>query len=600
MLGGKHDARNIASDALFWRDDERGWRTVRVETPSGQPEEAMRALARFGACGAAVEHLEWRLPSGSPVQGVFSGGIGAQGTVMCDVWGMAMRRNAGEDMNGQGSDKAELVVEMAPLHISLAGSISASLLGRVGAVMVESRGSRMPGLCIVGGCPAGGATVGAEVVHIGSDMHAQAVDIRVEESRNGAQGESAAGDPKPMLAGHAVEAVDDGTNLLVLGGGAVCFSFGTVWNEGSYLLVLDDDEEDKEKTKRNTWTEHDVKKPQTNGPSKTQNKSKSITASTTKSRPLSQRPKTVRKITRLDSAEHFAQLLAAREPVVLQNLDFGKCRQRWTIEYLTHKVGAEREVTVHESPTASMSFVDKNFNYAKRAFGKFADSVGRGEHVYLRGLSASAPASKPASLADDFPGLAEDFQVPAELKQTVEDRMHSSVLRVSGPVRMWLHYDVLANVLFQTRGDKTLMLYAPGDAASLGIPHGASSSPLDPFDERTRASSSLRGATPWLADLRAGEALMIPPLWAHAAAPAQGVSVAVNVFFRDLNEGYAVGRDVYGNRDYAAYERGRRDVGRVAEAFSGLPDQAAEFYLRRLALELADEAERRGRAAAGQ
>lgn len=63
----------------------------------------------------------------------------------------------------------------------------------------------------------------------------------------------------------------------------------------------------------------------------------------------------------------------------------------------------------------------------------------------------------------------------------------------------------------------------------------------------------------------------------------------MNVFFRDLDGGaYAPGRDVYGNRDLAAYEKGRQDVARIANSFSNkkIPEEVRQFYLLRLADEL--------------
>jgi len=49
---------------------------------------------------------------------------------------------------------------------------------------------------------------------------------------------------------------------------------------------------------------------------------------------------------------------------------------------------------------------------------------------------------------------------------------------------------------------------------------------------------------------------------------------------------YAAGKDVYGNRDLAMYERGRRDVQRIGKSFEGLPEQVRAFYISRLAEEL--------------
>lgn len=61
--------------------------------------------------------------------------------------------------------------------------------------------------------------------------------------------------------------------------------------------------------------------------------------------------------------------------------------------------------------------------------------------MYLRALSSARPADEPTHLADDFPEIADDFSLPACLA-FVKANAHSTPLRLSGPVSMWLHYDV--------------------------------------------------------------------------------------------------------------------------------------------------------------
>lgn len=65
----------------------------------------------------------------------------------------------------------------------------------------------------------------------------------------------------------------------------------------------------------------------------------------------------------------------------------------------------------------------------------------------------------------------------------------------------------------------------------------------------------------------------------------------MNVFFRSLEAShYSTGRDVYGNRDLAAYEKGRQEVQRIANAFNKAPSACKQFYLLRLAEELKGKA----------
>ncbi len=147
----------------------------------------------------------------------------------------------------------------------------------------------------------------------------------------------------------------------------------------------------------------------------------------------------------------------------------------------------------------------------------------------------------------------------------------------------------MANVLCQIRGNKRLVLYPPSDVTRLQFPAGASSSLLGNADHTLDNRDQLAHTNPYEAILHPGDVLYIPPCWLHTAAPTDGVSVAVNVFFRNLKSGYAAGKDVYGNRDLQAYEKGRADLSKMVRTFEGLPIDIGKFYLERLADELMEK-----------
>lgn len=88
-----------------------------------------------------------------------------------------------------------------------------------------------------------------------------------------------------------------------------------------------------------------------------------------------------------------------------------------------------------------MDFNAKNFRYVTKDFADFIKEVKEGKRLYLRALSKDEPSSIPTQLVDDYPSLAKDFVLPPQLG-FVDDNIFSSVLRISGPVNMWLHYDV--------------------------------------------------------------------------------------------------------------------------------------------------------------
>jgi tRNA wybutosine-synthesizing protein 4 len=169
-----------------------------------------------------------------------------------------------------------------------------------------------------------------------------------------------------------------------------------------------------------------------------------------------------------------------------------------------------------------MDFVSKNFSYVTTTFEDFLSAISRDEKQYLRSLSADKPSEQPADLAHDFPGLAEDFRIPEVLGE-VEQNRHSSPLRISGPVDMWLHYDVMSNVLCQIRGSKRLLLFPPADVQYLNFAPGASSSSVDAFD---LSSPELESTSPVEAVMQPGDVLFLPPLWLHTARPLEGVSIS--------------------------------------------------------------------------
>ena len=142
----------------------------------------------------------------------------------------------------------------------------------------------------------------------------------------------------------------------------------------------------------------------------------------------------------------------------------------------------------------------------------------------------------------------------------------------------------MANVYTQIGGSKRMILFPPTDVSHLAFAPGASSSSLDVFS--ALETSQLAATHPYEAILNPGDVLFLPAMWFHTAMPTTDLSIAVNVFFRDLDTGYSTGRDVYGNRDLAAYEKGRQDVTRIGRSFDRLPAEIRRFYLARLSDEL--------------
>ncbi|RSL61585.1 tRNA wybutosine-synthesizing protein 4 [Fusarium duplospermum] len=384
----------------------------------------------------------------------------------------------------------------------------------------------------------------------------------------------------PFMVGSSVISLN--SSLVIVGGGATCFSMGTFWDTGVYTADFTNAVSDAPSTMST------ICKPLSIGYAD----SPKLTHPSTDGagRLMLQGKATITTIPRvqLKSGTSMEKLIQGRKPVIIEGLDLGGCVEKWTPEYMVQRLGETKEVIVHEcqTTTGKLDFNSKNFRYVTETFKEFMDKAARGEGLYLRALSEEKPSEAPANLADDFPSLAEDFRLPAELDYITE-RLFSSVLRISGRANMWLHYDVMANVYTQIRGSKRMILFPPTDVRHLAFAPGASSSSLDVFSALDRPQLAL--THPYEAMLNPGDVLFLPAMWFHTATPTADLSVAVNVFFRDLESGYSTGRDVYGNKDLAAYEKGRQDVARIAKSFERLPPELRHFYLARLADELLHE-----------
>lgn len=542
VIGGKSAPDHLQHDIILWHQGK-GWTTLHHFKGTAQP--------RFGATFVAL----------GDDFGLLSGGMRADGVVLEDLWRWEL------------VSRDEHAIGITFLPCSLKTDIGVGLFfGRFGASYSLAKDQ----LLLIGGVATSGCIQNAyEVLSLDVSDFAStdAKELSLQVSRvDIRRGPNV---PRPLLVGHStLDCVD--VEILIAGGGAVCFSFGTYLNTGFYILYESTAAACLDWSLLVDSTE----------PSPMQRTSPAVNGS-------QGRRGVVERLT-LAAPEYFPNLVKQSQPKLLESVEFGPCLTLWTKDYLLSKIGTDRPVVVHEAKGRSMNFQHKNFAYVTKPFGNFLEEVYSGGHQYLRSISSSDPSKRAANLDLDFPAIARDFRLPPELR-LVADTYHSSALRMSGDVAMWLHVDTMANVLCQIEGSKRLVLFPPADMVKLDFPPGSTTSTLEIFkDGNPDDILSVPDTHPVEVTVQAGEVLFIPPLWAHTAAPLQKVSIAVNVFFRNLAKGYAAGRDIYGNRDLEAYENGRRDVERISRAFDGIPPDLAHAYLLRLADELRSKAERYG------
>ena len=539
VFGGKDGPINVLTETLLW-DTQNGWR--KLQSLASDP------MPRFGA----------NMLSLGPSHGFLFGGMRQDGVICHGFWRWRL------------CITDEVVTGIA--FESATGDLDASIgayayLGRFGATASIIGGS----ILIIGGISQPGCIARKyETLSITGDfLNSKSSGKGTELSLMAVEPDRQRDWPRPFLVGHSSVTTIRG-NVLVVGGGATCFSFGTFWNNGSWLV------HDNTTRPATAWSILDQDAPRVPPPSP---QASDLTAE------AANLPSPVEHV-EVRTAEEFDSVVAKAVPRIIDNVNIGPCRPLWTTPYLRSRIGEDRKVVVHSAPNQRMNFHTKNFKYVSQTFGEFLNQAGDGRHLYLRSLSADMPSQKPAKLEDDFPEIAPDFRLPPELRLAI-DTFHSSALRISSYVNMWLHYDTLANLLCQVNGSRRLVIFPPKDITRLNIPPGMTTSRLDLFDEEDRLRH-ISGTSPIEMVLNPGDVLFIPPLWPHTGSSKGGVSVAVNIFFRNLaRNGYAAGKDVYGNRDLQAYEDGRRDLERIVRRFDhDIPPVIAKAYLVRLADEL--------------
>jgi tRNA wybutosine-synthesizing protein 4 len=145
--------------------------------------------------------------------------------------------------------------------------------------------------------------------------------------------------PQPLLIGSSL--VSTGDSLLVMGGSAVCFSFGTSWNKGCYALRVGAGagkgglQSLAEAPKwRFTHTAAAAKLSELPG-----GVPHAASASSTIIVPRM----------KIGSAVRFEHILQSAKPVILEGLDLGPCTELWTPGYLKEKIGTAREVSFTDS-----------------------------------------------------------------------------------------------------------------------------------------------------------------------------------------------------------------------------------------------------------
>ncbi|KAL3853893.1 hypothetical protein ACJMK2_013192 [Sinanodonta woodiana] len=280
------------------------------------------------------------------------------------------------------------------------------------------------------------------------------------------------------------------------------------------------------------------------------------------------------------------EIYPKRLPVILRGVEIGPCQEKWTAEYLAEK-GGGKEVKIHVAPTPQMDFIQKNFVYRSLPFNEFVQRAARlkqdnffiseNEKYYLRALGDD-PRKDIADISHQFPELAQDIHIPPFFNK---DRFFSSVFRIASPgIQLWTHYDVMDNLLIQVNGRKRVVIFSPKEADKLYL-NGDKSEVLD-IDNLDEKKFPLFSHTErYEGILNPGDILFIPALWFHNVISLD-FGVAVNVFWKHLDDNFYDSKDTYGNKDPLPATRAMQILDRALKTLDELPLEYREFYARRL------------------
>lgn len=395
VYGGKNSKGDILEDWLLW-NEQKGWQTVKI---AGYPDIA----SRFGAQMIAVDSSS----------GYLFGGMSQDGIVFNDFWKWSLE--IGED--------GTAIIHLTELSKKLrnATNLADYAAGRFGATtnVVSNKLLIIGGIGVRGVLPEKMEILCLDIAELGqnewSSSIIQTIDAHYESPTL-----------RPLLAGHVSGTVD--SSVILASGGVVCFSFGTFWN--NYIWQICDPSVDTPEE----WKYFQV----------AEKRSTSL-ADVSATKPVFEpsKPGEIKSIPRvtIQTPADFESIMNQARPVVITGLNIGECTKKWSKEYLVEALGSDRKVVVHEAQIDHMNFQRKNFSYKTKKFCTFMDEIHQGSRQYLRSISSDQPAKKAANFEQDFPEIKGDFVLPDQLS-FVRDNTHSSPLRISGPVTMWLHYDV--------------------------------------------------------------------------------------------------------------------------------------------------------------
>lgn len=136
------------------------------------------------------------------------------------------------------------------------------------------------------------------------------------------------------------------------------------------------------------------------------------------------------------------------------------------------------------------------------------------------------------------------------------------------------------NLLVQVTGRKRVVLFPPSEVTKLYL-NGDKSQVMDIDNPDMDRFPLFSQAQRYECCLDPGDVLFIPALWFHNVTSID-FGVAVNLFWKHLNQTFYDVKDIYGNKDPPQVQRALQVVDRAMKLLEELPKEQKDFYTLRL------------------